>query len=294
MIEHTDMSEWCVGRTLLDLAKNSPKLYLALDSKKVGLSKEMKLTNFHNLCLLWLIVNILGACATLRQSCPEEEQNKAQIHTQLGAEYIRQGKNDVALEKLEKALAHCSYFAEAHNAMGVLYDRVGEDDKAKPYYQKALALEPTGSDIHNNYGQFLCKHGKWDEADKHFLQALENPVYRTPEIPYTNAGLCALRHKDTIKAETYLRQALQKNPKFPRALYQMASLSYEQKRHQQARRYLQRYLEIAKHTPQTLWLGIRIERTLNNRDMEASYALLLRKMFPDSKEIQLLNQLERP
>ena len=84
-----------------------------------------------------------------------------------------------------------------------------------------------------------------------------------------------------------------KNPKFPRALYRMANLSYEQKYYTQAHEYLQRYIEIAKHTPQTLWLGIRIERILNNRSIAASYALLLQRNFPDASETQLLNKLEK-
>jgi len=85
-----------------------------------------------------------------------------------------------------------------------------------------------------------------------------------------NSGLCALRAHNSTQAETYFRQALQKNPKFPRALFRMAELSYEQKYYTQAYEYLQRYIEIAKHTPQTLWLGIRIERALNNRSTAAS------------------------
>jgi len=189
----------------------------------------------------------------------------AKTYLQLGVEYMRRGKNDIALTKLKKALQVDNNYSTAHNAIAVLYERLGLNDEATQHYQKAMALKPNGSDIHNNYGQFLCKQKQWKEADEHFLKALENPAYSTPEITYTNAGLCALRNNNTVKAETYLRTALQKNPKFPKALYQMANLSYEQKHYVQARDYLQRYLEVAEHTPKALWLGIRIERVLNNK-----------------------------
>ena len=69
----------------------------------------------------------------------------------------------------------------------------------------------------------------------------------------------------------------------------MAELSFELERHLQARGYLQRFEDAARrHTARTLWLGIRIERALGDRDAEASYALQLEKNFPDAKETQLL------
>ncbi|MDM8561000.1 type IV pilus biogenesis/stability protein PilW [Candidatus Parabeggiatoa sp. HSG14] len=243
--------------------------------------------------LLLLLTTILNACASFKP-CPEGDKKKADNNMQLGVEYLRRGRNDIALDKLKKALNQCANHAEAHHAIAVLYERLGEDDKAKPHYQKALTFNTQNSDVHNNYGQFLCKQKQWEEADKHFLEALKNPTYGTPEIPYTNAGLCALHNNNFAKAETYLRKALQKNSQFPRALYQMAQLNYEQKNYKQARYYLQRYTEIANHTPKTLWLGIRIERIFHNQDTEASYALFLRRNFPDSEETQLLNQSETP
>jgi len=254
----------------------------------------MKLNFLGKLYLLCFIIGLISACGqNVQDNTYIPSDGAAKINLQLGVEYMRRGKHDIALNKFQKALRLDSNYADAHNAIAVLYERLGIDEQAKQHYQKALILKPKGSDVHNNYGQFLCRHKQFHEADKHFLMALENPVYRTPEIPYTNAGLCALRAHNSTQAETYFRQALQKNPKFPRALFRMAELSYEQKYYTQAYEYLQRYIEIAKHTPQTLWLGIRIERALNNRSTAASYALLLQRNFPDASETQLLNQLEK-
>jgi len=249
--------------------------------------------NLHRLYWLCFMIGITACGQNVQDNINYTPSNKdAEIHLKLGVEYMRIGKNDIALNKLKNALILDSNYADAHNAIAVLYGRLKLDDKSRQHYQKALALKPNGSDIHNNYGQFLCKHKQWKEAEKHFLKALDNPVYRNPEIPLTNAGLC-LRGKDSTKAEDYLRKALQKNSKFPRALYQMADLSFEKGHYPQAQRYLQRYMEIAKHTPETLWLGTRIERALNNKTAAANYMLLLRRDFPDVSETQLLNQSER-
>ncbi len=253
----------------------------------------MRRKRLGGLYLLWLIV--LSACSQNVQDNDYTPDDKAaEINLQLGIEYMRRGRTDIALKRLNKALSIDRNYAQAHNAIAVLYERLGLSDEAKRHYQQAIELKPTDSDIYNNYGQFLCKQKQWQEANQAFLKALENPVYQTPEIPYTNAGLCALHHDDFSQAETYFRKALQLNPKFARALYQMAHLNYEQNNYRVAQDYLTRYSEIAKHTPETLWLGIRIERAFGNQEAQANYAHLLRRQFPDAVQTQLLNQLEKP
>lgn len=253
----------------------------------------MNSINLIKLCLLSLIIAIVSGCAGNIQNNDSKDAKAAKIYTDLGSEYMRRGQYKISLEKLEKALKLNKYSAYAHNSIAVLYQTLKVNDKASKHYQIALELKPKDSDILNNYGQFLCKEGNWKAAEKHFLNALEDPIYQNPEIPYTNAGLCALKHNHPYQAENYFRKALQKNPKFPRALYKMAELSYKQRRYGQAGNYLQRYDKIANHTSQSLWLRIRVERSLGNKDAEASYALLLRRRFPDSEETQFLNRSKK-
>lgn len=240
-----------------------------------------------------LMILLLSACGASVQTKRINANNAATNHLDLGIAYMRRGQNDMALEPLQKALNINSNYAEAHNAIALLYERLGKNDEAKKHYETSLKIKPNYYDAHNNYGQFLCKNDEFAQAIIHFQKATENPMYKTPEIPYTNAGLCSLRYKKITEAETYLRKALQSNSKFPRALFQMASISFDQQRYQQARDYLQRYSNVAKPTSQTLWLGFHIERKLNNKEAQVQYARLLRNQFPDSLETQKLNQLEQ-
>ena len=89
-------------------------------------------------------------------------------------------------------------------------------------------------------------------------------------------------------AETYFRNALERNPRIAIALLQMAEISYATDNYLSARGYLQRYLEISTHTAKSLWLGIQIENELGDKDALSSYKLLLKNKFPDSKEAKLL------
>ena len=45
---------------------------------------------------------------------------------------------------------------------------------------------------------------------------------------------------------------------------------------------------LAQPGPELLWLAIQIERVLGAKDAEASYALQLRSMYPDSEQAKLL------
>jgi len=50
---------------------------------------------------------------------------------------------------------------------------------------------------------------------------------------------------------------------------------------------------LAAPSPEVLWLGIKIERVLGDKDNEASYAIQLRKQYPNSAETQLLLNSQR-
>ncbi|MEE9575609.1 MAG: type IV pilus biogenesis/stability protein PilW, partial [Gammaproteobacteria bacterium] len=135
---------------------------------------------------------------------------------------------------------------------------------------------------------FLCRESRFDEAEAAFLKAANNPLYATPEIAYSNAGSCAMNQGKLDIAETYFRDALQKNPRVAIALLQMAEISYDTNNYLSARGYMQRYLEISAHTAKSLWLGIQIENELGDKNTLSSYKLLLKNKFPDSKEADML------
>jgi len=239
-----------------------------------------------------LILTLLSACqSTPVQTAGGEPQAATQvaaIQTQLGISYLRQGSLDQAYSRLERALNSDPNYSTAHNAMGLLQEQLNNPKEAEKHFRLAVSLNPSDFAAQINYGSFLCKQERYEESESRLVKVTENPFYRTPEIAYTNAGLCMKRAGNQEKAEQYLRTALQLNPKIPQALIAMCELSYDKGRYLPARAYLQRYLEVANHTSQTLWLGVRIERQLGDKNTASSYALLLKSNYPDSKETQLL------
>ena len=222
---------------------------------------------------------------------PRTDTNQAAMtNLNLAVEYMRRGEYEAALEKLNRAYRYDPHYYATHNTYGLLYQRLGDAGKAEEHFKRAIDLFPTDGATHNYYGQFLCQNKRFDQAEEEFLKAAKNPLYETPEIPLGNAGSCALMNKNPAQAETYFRQALEANPKLPNTLLQMSQLSFDKGNHLSARAYLQRYLEVGRHTPQSLWLGIQIERVLGDKNAVSSYTLLLRNNFPDSVEAGYLPQ----
>jgi len=220
----------------------------------------------------------------------EKGKGAGDIYVKLAIAYMQQGQLRQALIKAKRGVDVDPSNAEAHNVLAIIYSRLGENEQADKHFQRAKSLRPRNPYTLNAYGSFLCEQKKFDEADKQFKAALKNPLYGTPEVALANAGICARRAKDNDLAEAYLRRSLQHNKNYSVALYQMAQISYETGEILSARAFLKRFHTVAKFTPQSLLLAIKVERKLGNRDGVASYQMQLRGSFPDSMEVKLLRE----
>jgi len=212
----------------------------------------------------------------------------ASVNTQLGLGYLRNGQLDLAWERLNSALQADPNYATAHNGIALVYDRLNEPEKAEEHFKRAIAINPSDSAAQTNYGAFLCQQGRIDEGETYFIMAVKNPLYNKPEMAYSNAGLCKLRVDDLEGAQIYFRAALRADPRFPVALENMALISFDDQAFLAARGYMQRYEEVSEHTPRSLWLGIRIEEMLGDKDAVSSFAMLLKANYPDSPETEML------
>lgn len=243
-------------------------------------------------------VVLLAGCPQRDETKPEQALTAAQskarqiaeVNTQLGIEYMRQNRNEQALEKFQKALRADPAYAPAPGYAALLYERLDRVADAEAAYQRALQLDSDNASIRNNYGRFLCSHDHFQEAEDNFRQVIANKLYPTPEIAMVNAGLCARLEPDLIKAERYFNEALRQNPNFAVALYELAKLAYVQNDYLQARAYLQRYFQVAGYSAPSLWLGVRVERALNDHTEVSRYAYLLKSRFPESRETHLLKE----
>jgi len=242
------------------------------------------------LALALLLILGLGACASAepRNKSGDKARNAAEIHVALGQRYMQQGKLELALEKLQKALKFDPSYVDAHTVIAVLYERINDQKKAAEHYRRAADLAPRNGAVNNNYGAFLCRTGKLDEAAQRFAAAVADPFYKTPDVAYTNSGTCLLQADKPDRAEQEFRKALELNPSNAEALFHLAGILFQKNDFLRARAFLQRFDALGVANPDALLLGHGIESSLGNNREAGEYARRLRSEFPDSPQRQKL------
>ena len=243
-----------------------------------------------------LLLSLAGCVTTSSRPEPQptSSTDAARYNMQLGISYLRQDNLPAARDKLEKALEQDPGLATAHAALGVVFERLEDPDGAERHYRRAVELDGSDPDNLNALAVFTCsRKDKPKDALKLFDRAIAIPLsVKTANrtMLYTNAGTCA-KKVDLERSEAYLRGALTQDPNFPDALYQLADVSLERGNALQARGFIERYLAAGKPTPAALWLGVRIEQSLNDAAAANRYGEQLRRTFPESRETRLmLNQ----
>lgn len=232
-----------------------------------------------------LLALVLGACAsqpsTQFDSNPEEA---ARLNAELGAQYLRNDRLQLANNKLDKALEQDPDNADAHAIYGLLSMRLEEPEQAREHFETALDLRPRDPQILNNYGTFLCGEGDHQAGIERFLEAAQNQLYDTPAYAYANAGRCARRAGDIDAARDHLRHALDLDGEMATALFDLAQLELDRGRASRAREYVKRYHEVATPAPESLALAIRVERALGNERAASEHGERLLRDFPDSRQ----------
>ncbi len=236
--------------------------------------------------LIWLMLLCLSACVVIDEG-PTQNEKASDINVQLGMGYYHQNNLELANEKLLKALDQNPRNAQAHHAYAVLQNRFQDKEKAEFHFRKAIEYNDKDSEALNNFGAFLCKDNRPEEAEKMFLQALKNPLYKAPEVAYTNAATCLRQNnKKPEQVKAYLKKALGVANNFRPALIMLADISYEEKQYELTTIYLKRYHLVGTPTARSLWLEIRSELELNHRDEAYKLAEKLKTDFADTPEYQ--------
>jgi len=242
-----------------------------------------------------VFVAVLAGCTTQTNKSETGEprnaaENRARIHTELGAAYYGAGQMPVAVQELKEAISADPNYGPAHSQLGLVYMTLKEDKLAQQSFERALRIDANDSSANNNYGLFLCQRKREKEAMKYFAAALKNPLYATPENAYTNAGVCWRMQGDDIKAEESLRKALALQPNQSQALYQLADIAFKRDELMNARTLLNRHMQVSTPSADALWLGARIERRLGNRTAMSSYGTQLNNRYPGTAQTKAYNE----
>jgi len=231
-----------------------------------------------------LLVLGLSGCVTKTQGPEVDREQALDTHIQLVLAYVENRNRDSARHHLRRAQDLDSRSARVMAAEAMLFQLEGEYDRAEQSFQRALRRDRSLTSARNNYAAFLYDRGRYEEAFEQFETVSQDLDYNNRPRALMNLGRSALKLGNEARALSAFEQAHRLDPELSGVLIELAELYYNNERYSDAKRYLDRYAEVTRHTARSLLLGIRIERLFGNKDQESSYVLSLRNRFPYSDE----------
>jgi len=242
-----------------------------------------------------LAMAMVAGCAGGLAPTPKTEQTdkRVSLNVDLAVGYMQRGQLETAQQELKEALSLKPNDSRANHVMAALQLRLNRPEEAQRYFRRAIRSDPDNSDAKHDFAIFLCSRGEVEDALGYYREVLQDPLYDRPALAHMNTGQCLLQgaDPDPVAAEEHFRAALARAPRMSGALSNMALLSYEKGNYLSARGYLQRYFEVGPETPETLLLGVRVEKALGAGDEAEAYAVRLRTRFASTKQAEALSEI---
>ncbi len=249
------------------------------------------------LSVFWVLTG-LGGCAASLDSGPggakgdivtesdePEARRRARIRLELAVGYFEQGQTTIALDELKQSIAADPNFAQAYNLRGLIYMRLNDPRLAEDSFRRALAINPRDADVLHNYGWMLCQQSRFGESQKALAQAIAIPLYGGRAKSWMAQGLCQMKAGQQAEAELSFQRSYELDAANPVTGYNLASLLYLRGDLVRAQFYVRRLNNSELANSESLWLGIKVERKLENREAMQQLAGQLKKRFSQSREL---------
>ncbi len=225
-----------------------------------------------------------GGGEMMTASDEPDARRRARIRLELAVGYFEQGQTTIALDELKQSIAADPTFGEAYNLRGLIYMRLNDSLFSEESFRKALAMNPQNANVVHNLGWLLCQQARYPESLALFSQALANPQYRERAKTLMAQGLCQIGAGRPADAEVSLLKSYEFDAGNPVTAYNLATLLFQRGDYVRAQFYVRRLNNSELANAESLWLGIKVERRMNNRDAMLQLATQLQKRFPQSRE----------
>jgi len=248
------------------------------------------------LLLLAALMSMLSACVNspasptsntaqpLTESDEPESRKRARIRLELATGYFEQGQTSVALDEIKQSLVAFPAYGPAYVLRGLVYMRMNEPGQAEDSFRRALQINDRDPDALHNYGWFVCQQGRHAEAVQLFVRALASPVYSGQAKTLMAKGVCQTRMGQFAEAEGSFARSYELDAANPITGYNLASLLFKRGDDKRAQFYIRRLNNSDLANAESLWLGIKVERRMNNPQAADQLAQQLQRRFPRSPE----------
>jgi len=171
-----------------------------------------------------VIVAACGGGESKQQPTTKPEELSTQDKVRMAQSMLNAGRTGDAVELLEQAIEEEPESAQLQLFYGKINFQAGRFAEAEQAFMKAIELDPYLTDARNFLGATYAQQGKDAEAEQEYLTALEDPAYTSPEMVYLNLGLLYSSQGRNQEAIDTIRKAVEINPRFYKAHFELASL----------------------------------------------------------------------
>jgi type IV pilus assembly protein PilF len=225
-----------------------------------------------------------SASDIVTQSDESDARKRARVRLELAVGYFEQGKTDIALDEVKQTLAIDPSFPEAYNLRGVIYMRLNDNRAAEDSFRRSVSLNPRDPDVQHNLGWLLCQQGRYDEAQRSFQVVLANPLYGGRAKTLMAEGVCYVRAGKYDEAEKSLSRSYELDPTNPVTTYNYANLLYRRGENTRAQFVIRQLNNSELANAESLWLGVKVERRMNDGLAMRQLGEQLHKRFASSRE----------
>jgi type IV pilus assembly protein PilF len=219
-----------------------------------------------------------------------ENRKRARIRLQLAVGYYSNGQTTIALDELKQSISADPTLSDAYNLRGLIYTRLNNVPLAEESFRRALSISPNAPGVQHNYALLLCQQSRYPEAIQLFSSALSNPEYGDRARTWMAQGGCELNHGKTVEAEASFLRSYELDASNPITGYNLALLMFQRQEYVRAQFYVRRINNSELANAESLWLGVKVERKLGNRDAAAQLGTQLAKRFSSSREATALER----
>ena len=246
-------------------------------------------------CLTCSTALVLTGCASnlsganmnrdrVTESDEPDTRKRARLRLELAVAYFDKGQTTDALDHLKQSISADPTLFEAYNLRGLIYMRLNDVPLAEESFRRALTINPKAATVQHNYGWLLCQQARFAESTQLFNSALANPAYGERAKTWMAQGLCQMKSGQTTDAENSFLRSYELDAGNPITAYNLSQLLYQRGEFVRAQFYVRRLNNSELANAESLWLGIKVERRMENRDAMNQLSGQLKKRYPQSRE----------
>ena len=162
--------------------------------------------------LLLMSLLTLFSCSSNSKDKLSEEEKKARIYFSYGTNALISKDYTTALDNFLKCAKINDQDSLLQNNLGMTYYFKGRNDLAIDHLEKAIDLDPKNSDARNNLASIYYTQKKYTEAKEQFNLVLANLVYKHQYRTQYNLGLIAIKENEFELAKVHFGKSIDLNP----------------------------------------------------------------------------------